>query len=170
MGKRKKMDEAETSDKRPYRRGVGVVLFNAEGKVFAAQRNDMPGEAWQLPQGGIDAGESPLEAALRELKEETGVTSVELLAETDRWLSYDLPEDLARKAWRGRYRGQTQKWFALRFTGENSEVDLNHHSPEFTTWRWSDLASLPTLIVPFKRDLYRALVEEFRRFARPQGS
>ena len=170
MGKRKKVDKAETSDKRPYRRGVGVVLFNAEGKVFAAQRNDMPGEAWQLPQGGIDAGESPLEAALRELKEEIGTDRAEILAESERWLSYDLPRRLVGKRWKGRYRGQTQKWFALRFTGQDGEIDLNHHSPEFTTWRWSDLASLPAMIVPFKRDLYRVLVEEFGHLARPQGS
>ncbi len=151
----------------PYRRGVGIVLFDARGRVFAARRNDTPGEAWQMPQGGIDEGEAPRAAALRELKEETGIESVELLAESDGWFSYDLPPEVAGRIWGGRYRGQTQKWFAMRFLGHDAEVDLEHHSPEFSDWRWADFRELTELIVPFKRQLYGDLFEEFGHLAVP---
>ncbi len=151
----------------PYRRGVGVVLFDRRGRVFAALRNDSPGQAWQMPQGGIDEGEEPRAAALRELKEETGIESVELLAESGGWFSYDLPAELAGRIWGGRYRGQTQKWFAMRFLGRDEEVDLEHHSPEFSDWRWADFRELTELIVPFKRQLYRDLFEEFGHLATP---
>ena len=154
-------------DDRPYRRGVGIVLFNQEGRVFVAQRKDTPGEAWQMPQGGIDEGEEPRAAALRELKEETGIASVAVLAESSGWLSYDLPSELAGKVWKGRYRGQTQKWFAMRFLGADAEVDLEHHSPEFTSWRWAEFSELPAHIVAFKRQLYLDLVREFGHLAAP---
>ena len=151
----------------PYRLGVGIVLFNGQGRVFAAQRSDTPGAAWQMPQGGIDAGEEPSAAALRELHEETGITSVEILAESEGWLDYDLPGELIASVWDGRYRGQRQKWFAMRFLGNDGEIDLEHHSPEFTAWRWAVFAELPASIVPFKRRLYRELLAEFGHLASP---
>lgn len=148
----------------PYRRGVGICLFNVDGKVLAAERLDTPG-AWQMPQGGIDSGEIPWRTALRELKEEIGTDKAERLAETD-WLRYDLPPDLVRHVWKGRFRGQEQKWFAARFTGTDGDIDLQAHgTPEFANWRWVNLSDLPQLIVPFKRDLYVAVAAAFERFA-----
>ena len=148
----------------PYRRGVGIALFNAQGKVFAAERIDTPG-AWQMPQGGIDKHEEPWPAALRELKEEIGTAKAERLHETD-WLRYELPPDLVGHVWHGKYRGQEQKWFAARFTGKDGDIDLEADShPEFSAWRWASLAELPHLIVPFKRQLYAAVVEAFTAFA-----
>jgi putative (di)nucleoside polyphosphate hydrolase len=155
----------------PYRRGVGVALFNRDGKVFVAERIDTPG-AWQMPQGGIDADEEPWPAALRELREEIGTSKAEALAETD-WLRYDLPPDLVGHVWHGRYRGQEQKWFAARFTGMDGDIDLagidltGDAKPEFRAWRWADLAELPSLIVPFKRALYTQIVTAFTPFAKP---
>ena len=148
----------------PYRRGVGIALFNDQGKVFAAERIDTPG-AWQMPQGGIDKHEDPWPAALRELKEEIGTAKAERLAETD-WLRYDLPGDLLGHVWKGKYRGQEQKWFAARFTGRDSDIDLEADShPEFSTWGWASLSELPELIVPFKRELYVSVVTAFASFA-----
>jgi len=153
----------------PYRRGVGIVLFNREGHVFVATRIDTPGDAWQMPQGGIDRGERPRNAALRELAEETGIRQAEILAESREWIPYDLPKHLIGKAWRGRFRGQLQKWFALAFTGEDADIDLRASKhPEFSRWRWVPLAETPSLIVPFKRTLYQRLVEEFAPYAVPR--
>ncbi|RVT95536.1 RNA pyrophosphohydrolase [Rhodovarius crocodyli] len=151
----------------PYRPNVGAVLFNAEGRVLVARRADLPGaEAWQLPQGGLDEGENPAEAVLRELKEEIGTDRAEILAEHPEWLHYDLPAHLVGKALRGKYRGQTQKWFALRFLGSDAEIRLDQDPhPEFDAWRWARLEELPELTVEFRRDIYRALVKEFARFA-----
>jgi putative (di)nucleoside polyphosphate hydrolase len=151
----------------PYRPNVGAVLFNAEGRVLVARRADLPGaEAWQLPQGGLDEGENPAEAVLRELKEEIGTDRAEILAEHPAWLHYDLPAHLVGKALRGKYRGQTQKWFALRFLGQDSDIRLDQDPhPEFDAWRWVRLEELPELTVEFRRDIYRALVQEFARFA-----
>ncbi|MES1150560.1 MAG: RNA pyrophosphohydrolase [Dongia sp.] len=153
-------------DELPYRRGVGVVLFNAARKVFVAQRIDNPGPAWQMPQGGIDKGEAPLDAAWRELREETGVTSAELLAESRDWLRYDLPPDLAGRLWKGKYRGQEQKWYAFRFTGRESEIDIAGEHPEFSSWKWAEFRTVPDLIVPFKRALYDQVVAEFGHLAK----
>lgn len=153
----------------PYRRGVGIALFNRAGRVFVATRIDTPGDAWQMPQGGIDRGERPRAAAARELAEETGITKAKFLGESKEWIPYDLPAPLIGKAWRGRYRGQLQKWFALGFTGDDSEIDLAATGhPEFSAWRWVELVETPDLIVPFKRELYRRVVEEFLPFAVPR--
>lgn len=146
-----------------YRPAVGIMLLNDANQVFAARRIDMADEAWQMPQGGIDAGEEPRAAALRELKEEIGTDKAEILAESREWLRYDLPPELVGKAWGGRYRGQRQKWFAMRFTGVDSDIDLATEHPEFMDWRWVPAAHLPELIVPFKRQLYRDVLAEFAR-------
>jgi putative (di)nucleoside polyphosphate hydrolase len=155
----------------PYRPNVGAVLFNPQGRVFVARRADLPqaeGSAggWQLPQGGIDEGEDPRIAVMRELEEEIGTSKAEIIAEHPEWLTYDLPPHLLGIAWRGRYRGQRQRWFALRFTGQDSDtrLDLDPH-PEFDAWRWADLAELPALAVPFKRPIYEVLTRAFARFA-----
>ncbi|MBV8337438.1 MAG: RNA pyrophosphohydrolase [Alphaproteobacteria bacterium] len=146
-----------------YRLSVGVMLLNPAGKVFVARRIDMPTmRAWQMPQGGIDPGETPLQAALRELKEETGTDKAELLGESRDWLQYDLPADLARGVWGGRYRGQRQKWFAMRFTGTDADIDLATEHPEFDIWKWIRPERLPEFIVPFKRQLYIDILAEFR--------
>jgi len=144
-----------------YRPNVGIMLLDRRNRVFVARRIDTPGEAWQMPQGGIDEGEEPRRAALRELKEEIGTDHAEILAETRGWLRYDLPAEIAGRIWGGRYRGQRQKWFAMRFLGGDAEIDLATEHPEFSGWKWVPPAELPGLIVPFKRPLYVALIEEF---------
>jgi putative (di)nucleoside polyphosphate hydrolase len=143
-----------------YRPGVGVMLLNKAGLVFVAQRIDTRVEAWQMPQGGIDGGETPREAALRELEEEIGTANVRVLAETDGWLNYDLPDELKGKVWGGKWPGQTQKWFACLFLGADDEIDLETEHPEFSEWRWVPMSALGALIVPFKRPLYEDLVSE----------
>jgi putative (di)nucleoside polyphosphate hydrolase len=151
--------------KLPYRPCVGMLLLNAEGKVFVGRRIDTAKEAdniWQMPQGGIDKGETPAQAALRELREEIGTDKAEILAESRHWLRYDLPDHLVGKVWKGRYRGQKQRWFALRFLGEDSDIDLATEHPEFDAWQWVALEDVPGLVIPFKRDTYRAVVSEFR--------
>lgn len=157
----------------PYRPCVGIALFNAQGKVFIARRRPDKGPEyrdqtyeWQMPQGGIDPGEDPYNAALRELFEETNIRSTKLIAEAGDWFNYDLPTDTLGKALKGRYRGQTQKWFALRFLGDENEIDVlspggGQHKPEFIDWRWEDLARMPDLIIPFKRGVYEKVVEAF---------
>jgi putative (di)nucleoside polyphosphate hydrolase len=155
----------------PYRPNVGAVLFNADGLVFVARRADLPNAegpagGWQLPQGGIDAGEDPRTAVLRELEEEIGTCRAEVIGEHPEWLTYDLPADLVGIAWRGRYRGQRQRWFALRFIGQDSDIRLDQDPhPEFNSWRWAALTELPGLAVPFKRPIYQALVQSFAPFA-----
>ena len=147
----------------PYRRNVGVMLVNQRGEVFVGQRIDTDGPAWQMPQGGVDAGETPVEAALRELREETGVPSdlVEVEAETPGWVTYDLPHDLVPKVWKGRYRGQKQKWFLLRFRGTDDDIDIVTDHPAFSEWRWLPPAELPGAIVPFKRAVYEQVLQAF---------
>ncbi|HTS93851.1 MAG TPA: RNA pyrophosphohydrolase [Stellaceae bacterium] len=144
-----------------YRKGVGIMLLDPQGRVFVAQRVDFTGDAWQMPQGGIDAGESPLRAALRELKEEIGTDKAAPIAESKGWLSYDLPTELAGRRWKGRFRGQRQKWFLMRFTGRDTDIDIATEHPEFRAWKWVPPAELPRLIVPFKRQLYLDLLQEF---------
>ena len=160
----------------PYRRSAGVTLVNRDGAVFIGRRKKsreglVVGHEWQMPQGGIDEGEEPYDAALRELFEETNVSSASLIAEAPQWLSYDLPDN-AKSRWRGRYRGQTQKWFLMRFEGEDSEIDIERpaggaHAPEFDAWRWERLEALPSLVVPFKRRVYEDVVAAFAELARP---
>ena len=163
----------------PYRRNVGAALFNRDGLVFLGRRRRrrggmelVAGFEWQMPQGGVDEGETPLEAARRELFEETNVSSASLLAEAPDWLSYDLPPEALSGRWKGRYRGQTQKWFAFRFEGADSEINIERpgggaFTPEFDAWRWAPLETLPALIIPFKRAVYEAVVAAFQELARP---
>jgi putative (di)nucleoside polyphosphate hydrolase len=146
----------------PYRPCVGLMLLNQRGDVFVAQRVDQRGEAWQMPQGGIDPGEDPRSAAFRELHEEIGTDKAEILAESQHWHHYDLPAHLVPKVWGGKYRGQAQRWFALHFLGEDCDIDLDAHHPEFRAWCWVSLERLPDLIVPFKRDVYSKVMAEFR--------
>jgi putative (di)nucleoside polyphosphate hydrolase len=150
----------------PYRPCVGIMLINSEGKVFAGKRIDQTLEGWQMPQGGIDKGESPRDAALRELMEEAGTDKCEIIAEREDWLTYDLPAHLIGVALRGKYRGQKQKWFLARFTGKDSDIDLHTHEPEFCDWKWFGLDELPGLIVPFKRPTYEAVIAGFRHRVR----
>lgn len=161
------------TDALPYRPNVGAALFNRDGKLFVARRANFlnaegaPG-GWQLPQGGIDPDEDPRVAVLRELEEEIGTARAEIVGEHPEWLSYDLPPELLGRALGGRFRGQRQRWFALRFTGEDSDIrlDLDPH-PEFDAWRWAELAELPGLAVGFKREIYQVLARDFARYAVP---
>lgn len=159
----------------PYRPCVGLAVINAAGRVFIGRRSSGPEHidethVWQMPQGGIDRGEDPWPAALRELYEETSIRSIEKLGEIEDWLAYDIPRDIIGQAWGGKYRGQTQKWYALRFTGDEREIDVatpagGAHKPEFVEWRWEPMRNLPELVVPFKRAIYQRIVEEFAKFA-----
>jgi putative (di)nucleoside polyphosphate hydrolase len=158
--------------KLPYRPNVGAVLFNAEGLILVARRADMPNAegapgGWQLPQGGVDEGEDLRMAVLRELEEEVGTAKANIIAEHPEWLNYDLPPELVGKALGGKYRGQTQKWFALRFTGTDADIrlDLDPH-PEFDAWRWARLSELPAMAVAFKRQIYERLAVDFAEFAK----
>jgi putative (di)nucleoside polyphosphate hydrolase len=168
------MPDVPTADL-PYRPCIGVMVFNRDGLAFIGRRIGGPEHvdlthSWQMPQGGIDDGEEPWPAALRELREETNIRSVERIGEITEWLSYDIPRDIVGLAWKGRYRGQTQKWFAVRFTGAESEIDVEHPDdaaePEFAAWRWEPAANVPDLVVPFKRPVYERVVSEFRHLAK----
>jgi putative (di)nucleoside polyphosphate hydrolase len=146
-----------------YRPAVGIMLLNCQGQVFLGRRIDMPvAPAWQMPQGGIDPGETPRQAAMRELEEEIGTGKAKILGESRLWLTYDLPVELSGGVWGGRYRGQRQKWFAMRFTGSDVDINLATEHPEFDAWQWVAPDRLPELIVPFKRQLYIDILAEFR--------
>ncbi len=161
----------------PYRPCAGVMVLNKEGRAFIGRRTDGPEHVdethvWQMPQGGIDEGEDPYPAALRELYEETSIKSVEKVGEIPDWLIYDIPRDIVGQAWKGKYRGQKQKWFALRFTGEENEINIHNpgggeHEPEFVEWRWEKVENLPGMIIPFKRHVYDRVVKEFLPLAKP---
>jgi putative (di)nucleoside polyphosphate hydrolase len=158
----------------PYRPCAGITLFNRAGLVFVGRRSGGvehvdATHAWQMPQGGVDEGEDPYSGALRELYEETNVSSIERLGEIEDWIAYDIPRNIAGEAWGGKYRGQKQKWFALRFVGPDNEIDVRapgggKHKPEFIDWRWVELKTLPDLVVPFKRRIYEQVVTQFSRF------
>jgi putative (di)nucleoside polyphosphate hydrolase len=159
----------------PYRPCAGLCVINNKGLVFIGRRASGPEHidathVWQMPQGGIDDGEKPYPAALRELYEETSIRSVERLGTIKEWLTYDIPPAIGTKAWKGRYRGQKQKWYALRFTGTDSEINVETpgggHKPEFISWRWEPMQNLPDLVVPFKRDIYEHVVRAFSDFAK----
>jgi putative (di)nucleoside polyphosphate hydrolase len=154
-----------THEDLPYRPAVGIMLFNAEGLVFVGKRIDQTVEGWQMPQGGIDEGETPEQAAFREMEEEIGTAKATLLRQMDEWLSYDLPAHLVGVAFHGRYRGQRQKWMALRFTGTDADINLKTAHPEFDQWKWLAIEALPRLIVPFKRDTYAKVIAAFRDIA-----
>jgi putative (di)nucleoside polyphosphate hydrolase len=159
----------------PYRPCAGMCVINRKGLVFIGRRADGPEHVdethvWQMPQGGIDKDEDPYKAALRELYEETNIKSVVKLGEIKEWLTYDIPREIVGHAWGGKYRGQKQKWYAFRFTGKDSEIDIKNpgggHDPEFIDWRWEPMQNLPELVVPFKRQIYERVVKEFSKFAK----
>jgi putative (di)nucleoside polyphosphate hydrolase len=150
-----------------YRPNVGLMLIAADRRIFVGHRPRMaPDMAWQMPQGGIDDGETPIEAACRELGEEVGTTKALLLRESRDWIAYDVPPDVAPSSWKGRWRGQTQKWFALAFTGQDKDIDLAAHEEEFDAWRWATSREVLELIVPFKRPVYEAVLKEFADLVR----
>lgn len=152
-----------------YRPCVGIMLINHTGSAFVGRRADTAGPAWQMPQGGIDPGEDPRQAALRELKEEIGTDKAEIIAESAGWLCYDLPAEVQGRRWGGRFRGQTQKWFLARFTGTDRDIDIGGDDREFADWRWVAIDELTRQIVGFKRAVYQAVVDEFRAFAAGGG-
>ena len=147
----------------PLRTGVGIAVLNSENKVFVGKRKDMPFDKWQMPQGGVDIDEPLLVALKRELKEETSIESIKVLKEFNQWLEYELPENLIGKIWKGKYRGQKQKWFIVRFTGENKEINIDTKYPEFVEWKWVDINLLPDLIVNFKQHVYKSVLLEFKK-------
>ena len=147
----------------PLRIGVGIALLNRENKVFVGKRIDNPKNFWQMPQGGIDNNESFLQAAKRELEEETGIKTVKLIKELDEWLIYDLPKELVGKIWKGKYRGQKQKWFIMKFLGENNEINIKTKNPEFLEWKWIEPAVLTDVVVHFKINIYKKMVEELAK-------
>jgi len=153
---------SEARDPSLYRPNVGIMLLNADNMVFVAQRIDMPSKAWQMPQGGVDKGEDVTAAAYRELKEEIGTDNATIVATIEDWLYYDIPPELGQKLWKGKWKGQRQRWFAMRFLGDDSEINIETEDPEFSDWQWAELDVLPDLIVPFKRDLYAEVVRRFR--------
>ena len=150
----------QSRNKLPLRIGVGIILLNDKNNVFVGKRIDNPKNSWQMPQGGVDENEDFLQAAKRELEEETGVKSVKLIKELDGWFKYDLPEYLLGKLWEGKYGGQKQKWFVMKFLGKSSEINVKTKNPEFFEWKWIELSKLPNIAVHFKVDIYRKIKEE----------
>ena len=148
----------------PLRTGVGIVVLNSKNQVFVGKRKDNPFDKWQMPQGGVDQNEPLLVAMKRELEEETSIKNIEVLKEFDKWLEYELPENLISKVWNGKYKGQKQKWFIVRFTGKDSEININTKYPEFTEWKWIDMNLLPNLIVKFKKNIYEIILAELKKY------
>ena len=147
----------------PLRTGVGIVVLNSKNKVFVGKRKDNPFDKWQMPQGGVDSDESLFEAMKRELKEETSIKNIKVLKEFDQWLEYELPENLVGKIWKGKYRGQKQKWFVVKFLGNDNEININTKYPEFIEWKWIDMNLLPNLIVLFKKHVYENVLVELKK-------
>lgn len=148
----------------PLRTGVGIVVLNSQNKVFVGKRRDNPVNKWQMPQGGVDEGESLFDAMKRELLEETSIKSIKILKEIDEWMEYELPENLLGIIWKGKYRGQRQKWFITRFTGNDSEINLNTKNPEFIDWKWIEMNKIPNEIVYFKKNLYENILVKLKKF------
>ena len=148
----------------PLRTGVGIVVLNADNKVFVGKRKDNPFDKWQMPQGGVDPNEALTVAMKRELIEETSIKNIQVLKEFDQWLTYELPENLIGKIWKGKYRGQKQKWFVVKFLGPDNEININTKNPEFIDWQWVDIDSLPDLIVLFKKHVYEQITMELKKF------
>ena len=148
--------------KLPFRIGVGVIILNNENKVFVGKRKDNPVDKWQMPQGGVNEGENLIDAMKRELKEETGIKNIRILKEVEGWSEYELPENLLGKIWRGKYRGQKQKWFIVKFLGNDNEIDLRTSNHEFIEWKWLEIESLPGVIVEFKKKIYEELVPKIK--------
>ena len=147
----------------PLRTGVGIALLNSQNKVFVGKRKDNPIDKWQMPQGGVDSNETLLQAMKRELSEETSITTIEVLKEFDQWLEYELPDKLVGKIWKGKYRGQKQKWFVVKFLGDDSEININTKNPEFIEWKWVDINLLPNIIVLFKKHIYKKVLVELKK-------
>ena len=146
----------------PLRLGVGAIVLNKENRVFVGKRRDNPVNKWQMPQGGVNAGEELIDAMKRELQEETGIKNIEILKEVNGWSEYELPDYLLGKIWKGKYRGQKQKWFVVRFLGSDSEINLQTSNPEFIEWQWLDIENLPKVIVDFKKKVYEKLLPEIK--------
>ena len=146
----------------PLRTGVGVIVLNKDNKVFVGKRKDNPIDKWQMPQGGVDKGEELVDAMKRELKEETSIKNIKIIKEIDGWLDYELPKNLLGKIWKGKYRGQKQKWFIVKFLGEESEINITTKRPEFIEWKWVERSQLPNIIVDFKKNVYERLVLELK--------
>ena len=158
------MDKNEKKfEKLPLRNGVGLVILNSQNQVFVARRIDNPKNYWQMPQGGVENGEDYYKAALRELKEETNIKSISLVKEIDGFISYNLPNNLLGIIWKGKYKGQKQKWFIMKFTGKDSEININTKKPEFLDWRWADLETITDTVVDFKLKVYEKLVLEVKK-------
>ena len=154
-----------TSKKLPLRLGVGAVVLNKKNQVFVGKRKDNPIDKWQMPQGGVNTGENLIDAMKRELHEDTSIQNIKILNEIDGWFEYELPKNLLGKIWRGRYRGQKQKWFVVKFLGNDGEINLQTDKPEFIEWRWLDIENLPNVIVDFKRKVYEQLLPKIRKLA-----
>lgn len=151
-------------EKLPYRKCVGVMLLNEDKHILVGKRLDSKLDAWQMPQGGIEKGEDPETAALRELEEEIGTANVDIICESESWYDYDIPDELIPNFWGGKFRGQTQKWFLAEFQGNDEEINIATEEPEFSDWKWAEPITLPIIIVPFKRELYKELVNEFSNY------
>ena len=148
----------------PLRTGVGIIVLNSQNKIFVGKRKDNPFDKWQMPQGGVNPDEPLLQAMKRELLEETNIKNIEVLKEFDQWLAYELPKNLVGKIWKGKYRGQKQKWFVVRFLGSDSEINVNTKHPEFIEWKWIDMELLPDLIVHFKKHVYEKVLAELKKY------
>ena len=146
----------------PLRTGIGIILLNSKNKVFVGKRIDNPNKYWQMPQGGDDKNENYLEAAHRELREETSIINTKLLKEINKWFTYELPDDLIGKIWKGKYKGQKQKWFIMRFTGNEKEINIKTKNPEFKEWKWIDINQLTNIVVKFKIELYKKIIKELK--------